>query len=463
MKNLYFSLLLLFFFLATSYSQLLPGYNTAFSEDVLSSAESIAMPFLLQQGVKVMPGVQIYNDTMLLYQGKVYRLTNIYQNPEPGNSNGYYIEYSSYGEYGINIFSNVWHINFPRVIYSHADSTFYSMADCVGFGTRVLSAIGDTTQNGNAYLSLIKTIKDANTTMMAVRGYVASAYELGAAFPTLPDNDPSGWSYVSGNVIADSIDAYNHRVHPALGKYNGRIKGGFNNCEAGDILEFSYAPGGESNGHFMVMSSQPYTVNFDTLKHFYPNVSDTSITLFLNTYDVYAVPVYDCSGKEAHFHDSRLYSSGIGHGILWILTEKTEGIPVGLIFKTPGQNVVEINAQMISPLHTWAISVGRYRGKISGTGYNGHELTPKGYRLEQNYPNPFNPQTSINFTIPSGSIVKLSVFDVLGREVASPVNEYRAAGSYDVSFDAASLSSGVYYYRIAAGEYSETKKMIVLK
>lgn len=462
MRNLLFSLLFLFTSFVSSFSQLLPGYNTAFSNDVLSSAESIAMPFLLQQGVKVLPGVQVHNDTMLLFEGRIYRLTNIYQNPEPGNSNSYYIEYSSYTEYGINIFSNVWHINIPRVIYSSSDSSFYSMADCVGFGTRLLSAVGDTTQYGNAYLSLIKTVKDANTTMMAARGYVASAYELGAAFPTLPDINPGGWSYVAGNVIADSIDAYNHRIHPGLGSYNGRIKGGFNNCEAGDILEFSYAPGGESNGHFMVMSSAPYLLNYDTLKHFYPNVDDTAINSFLNTYDVYAVPVYDCSGREAHFHDSRVYTSGIGHGILWILTEKITAIPVGLIFKAPDQNVTEINAQMLSPLHTWAISVGRYNSKLTGTGSNQNNI-PSGYTLGQNYPNPFNPVTKINFTIPLNANVKLSVFDMLGREVNSPVNEYRSAGSYDISFSAENLSSGVYYYRMTAGDFTETKKMIVLK
>jgi hypothetical protein len=88
---------------------------------------------------------------------------------------------------------------------------------------------------------------------------------------------------------------------------------------------------------------------------------------------------------------------------------------------------------------------------------------PNYYSLSQNYPNPFNPSTSIKFTMPKGDNVKLVVFDALGREVKTLVNEYRNAGVYDVNFDASSLSSGVYFYRIQAGDFSETKKMLLVK
>jgi len=85
------------------------------------------------------------------------------------------------------------------------------------------------------------------------------------------------------------------------------------------------------------------------------------------------------------------------------------------------------------------------------------------YELSQNYPNPFNPVTYINYSIPKSGFVKLSVFDILGKEVATLVNSNKPEGSYEVIFDASRLSSGVYFYKITAGEYIEVKKMSVIK
>jgi sugar lactone lactonase YvrE len=85
------------------------------------------------------------------------------------------------------------------------------------------------------------------------------------------------------------------------------------------------------------------------------------------------------------------------------------------------------------------------------------------YSLEQNYPNPFNPSTSIQYRVSSNSNVSLKVYDVLGNEVATLVNEEKPAGSYEVKFDASGLSSGIYFYKLSAGSLVETKKMILLK
>ncbi len=91
------------------------------------------------------------------------------------------------------------------------------------------------------------------------------------------------------------------------------------------------------------------------------------------------------------------------------------------------------------------------------------EIIPSDFSLSQNYPNPFNPATTINYSIPELSNVVIKVYDVLGDEVAILVNEQKPAGSYEVQFDASKLSSGVYYYKIQAGNYIETRKMILLK
>lgn len=89
------------------------------------------------------------------------------------------------------------------------------------------------------------------------------------------------------------------------------------------------------------------------------------------------------------------------------------------------------------------------------------------FKLEQNYPNPFNPSTSIQYTIGSRQFVSLKVYDVLGNEVATLVNEHKPAGAYEVDFQSAigrrQLVSGIYYYQLQAGDYSGTKKMILMK
>jgi hypothetical protein len=88
---------------------------------------------------------------------------------------------------------------------------------------------------------------------------------------------------------------------------------------------------------------------------------------------------------------------------------------------------------------------------------------PTQYSLNQNYPNPFNPNTTINYQLVSGSYISLKVYDILGNIVAILVDEEKPAGSYEVSFNASQLSSGIYFYKLKAGSFVETKKMILMK
>jgi hypothetical protein len=92
-------------------------------------------------------------------------------------------------------------------------------------------------------------------------------------------------------------------------------------------------------------------------------------------------------------------------------------------------------------------------------------VAPKVYRYElsQNYPNPFNPTTRIKYELKEAGFVSLKVFDMLGREVATLLNERRSAGSYEVTFNAANAASGIYFYRLDAGTFSQTKKMVLVK
>ncbi|MBU1680074.1 MAG: lamin tail domain-containing protein [Bacteroidetes bacterium] len=88
---------------------------------------------------------------------------------------------------------------------------------------------------------------------------------------------------------------------------------------------------------------------------------------------------------------------------------------------------------------------------------------PADYALFQNYPNPFNPRTVIKFQVPSSKFVKLQVYDMLGREIQTLVDEYKPQGVYEVSFDASSLTSGLYFYKLTAGNFVQTKKLVLLK
>lgn len=99
---------------------------------------------------------------------------------------------------------------------------------------------------------------------------------------------------------------------------------------------------------------------------------------------------------------------------------------------------------------------------ITGVEHQQSNLPTK-FALEQNYPNPFNPTTIIKYEIPQNGFVSLKVYDILGKEVALLENGIENAGRYEVKFDGSNLSSGVYFYRIQAGSFSKTKKLLLLK
>ncbi len=91
------------------------------------------------------------------------------------------------------------------------------------------------------------------------------------------------------------------------------------------------------------------------------------------------------------------------------------------------------------------------------------ETIPTEFALKQNYPNPFNPSTKISWQSPVSGYQTLKIYDVLGNEVATLVDEYKPAGTYEVDFNASKLSSGIYFYQLKAGEYLSIKKMTLLK
>ncbi len=96
-------------------------------------------------------------------------------------------------------------------------------------------------------------------------------------------------------------------------------------------------------------------------------------------------------------------------------------------------------------------------------GIRNENITANTYKLNQNYPNPFNPSTSIEYAVAGKGFVSLKVFDLLGKEVATLVNEVKDAGTYSLNFNAAKLTSGVYFYRIQTDKFTDMKSMVLVK
>ena len=101
--------------------------------------------------------------------------------------------------------------------------------------------------------------------------------------------------------------------------------------------------------------------------------------------------------------------------------------------------------------------------QLNGDGNTLQTEIPKDYNLSQNYPNPFNPVTNINFALPFDGKVTITIYDITGREVKTLVNDFQPAGYHTLQFDASSFASGVYFYRILAGDFSAIKKMLLIK
>jgi len=133
-----------------------------------------------------------------------------------------------------------------------------------------------------------------------------------------------------------------------------------------------------------------------------------------------------------------------------------KGASSDLSFDTAGSELADLSGNVVS-------FVAR-DGHISlMTDVENVERIPSNFSLSQNFPNPFNPSTIISYSVPKASFVAIKVYDLLGREVVTLVNEQKSVGNYQVEFNAKGLPSGIYFYKMDAGNFSETKKLLLLK
>lgn len=159
--------------------------------------------------------------------------------------------------------------------------------------------------------------------------------------------------------------------------------------------------------------------------------------------------------------------------------EAGDGVVANLVFEINDASLEELTLEAVelkAPDHrlsfvyrdgeagTSQIKVDRPEFGQTVVALNGTENgLPISFGLHQNYPNPFNPSTQIAFDLPSASHVELSIYNVLGQEVKTLINQQMEAGSHVVTFDGSNLASGIYFYRISADNFSDTKKMMMLK
>ncbi|MBE2226134.1 MAG: T9SS type A sorting domain-containing protein [Ignavibacteria bacterium] len=259
-----------------------------------------------------------------------------------------------------------------------------------------------------------------------------------------------------GSAFNPSVIKVNQGDHYYLGDYQGI---------AGRTITFPFYTGQNNTLQDFTAYLPDYGISFDkTIDSI--NAGSTSVVRMRNpvmgpysgtvTYNTSISPSPSPGTLTPSFSPGNVRNfTGVSDSVL-INTTSTANVPLGLY------TVTVTGAETGGPrthFRTYQIRVGNFVG-IQQTGSE----VPQVYTLQQNYPNPFNPVTNIKFGLPKGSFVTLKVYDMLGKEVASLVNNLNlAAGNYTYDFNAVNIPSGIYFYKLSASEFSDVKKMTLIK
>jgi hypothetical protein len=196
----------------------------------------------------------------------------------------------------------------------------------------------------------------------------------------------------------------------------------------------------------------------------------TSITINCSAYELISLE-FDNDWNALDAQDQAIVDYSTNGGTTWTNlitfggTDVRNTHEVKPMPNATGMANVKIRFKSIQPGWDWWWAIDNVTVKGSptvGITQNGSNI-PTVYALSQNYPNPFNPTTNIKFDLPKQGFVSLKVYDVIGKEVATLVNEVKSAGSYNVDFNGTNLSSGVYFYRLESGSFIDVKRMILIK
>jgi thiol-disulfide isomerase/thioredoxin len=186
----------------------------------------------------------------------------------------------------------------------------------------------------------------------------------------------------------------------------------------------------------------------------------------IGTTDIIKTKVYNNVNPDDSIKFDYAYAQRPGYSDRLVVKISTDGgvtFPY-VIFDKQGAALGTAPAQtsgFVPTASQWGTFGARY-ASVTGVNPQG-TFTPLVYELSQNYPNPFNPVTTINYQIANNSYVILKVYDVLGKEITTLVNEEKKAGNHEASFNASNIPSGIYFYKITAGAFTDTKRMVLIK
>jgi hypothetical protein len=291
--------------------------------------------------------------------------------------------------------------------------------------------------------------------------------------------DPTPYSVASGDATCDctvDIDdvvyliSYIFSGGPppcSWAAWNSSCGGPLGACGDGDGFD-AYRPEAEALGKFVDGSANLNIVENN-------DGAEETITLSIDAdVEVQAVQLdFEVTGNV-----SNLTATSLIDGIQVFSGEANGLFKVGL-FDLHGMAMIPASSSEIASVTYGgdgriellnSIAIARGGGKLTTTVNkgSGDEIIPRGFSLSQNFPNPFNPTTQINFTLPAASLVRLDVYNTVGQKVSTLANEHMAAGTHTVSWNGRTsngepAASGVYFYRISAGDFTESRKMLLMK
>lgn len=279
----------------------------------------------------------------------------------------------------------------------------------------------------------------------------------------------SSWAEIYINYTQSQLQGRDFAAIGSKMVFIPEFLGSFISTDGGANWSLKYSANTISGGAFY--SVHPFKDEFYASSDgVYKLVADTGWAPFNNGLPITGFDETKCEISNSQniftyfsviFGDSKIFSSS-DNGNNW--SEAGSNLPTG----TTGA-INDFMAATDNYLYCYLSSLGSmkgvYRLKLqTATGLENNNLTvPANFALLQNYPNPFNPSTKITFQVPKSSYVSLKIYDMLGKEVANPINKNLSAGTYNYTFNAANLTSGIYLYRISSNGFVETKKMILMK
>jgi len=222
--------------------------------------------------------------------------------------------------------------------------------------------------------------------------------------------------------------------------------------------------GNQSNDHVVIIdnTNHPLAAGYTagTTLDFFSDVTNGTYTYATPDPSVQVIPIAALASDN-----TKLVCFGVEKGTAVF---NSDGVNDGSVKTTARYAAVGINATSYNILtdHAWKMIAAAIEWVLTPpeTDVKDYSSTvPTKFELAQNFPNPFNPTTQISYQLPENSFVTLKVYDILGKEVETLVNGYKNAGNYTVTFDASKLTSGVYFYTIQANNFTQTKKMLLIK